>query len=72
MMGIEVPETCLAYHKCMKHLVTSSWFSSLRICNDARTNTQVYHVLLHNEVLVCETLQVWKIALQQRYYKHNF
>ena len=27
MMGIEVPETCWAYHKCNKvHTVTSSWF----------------------------------------------
>jgi len=39
MMGIEVPETCSAYHKCNKaysdiYLV----FSSLRLCNDARTD----------------------------------
>ena len=27
MMGIEVPETCRAYHKCkIKHTVESSWF----------------------------------------------
>jgi len=33
------PKHVESFISAIKHSVTSSWFSSLRICNDARTNT---------------------------------
>ena len=42
-MGIVMPETCWAIRK-INHCVASSWFYSLRVIDDARSNTRHFGI----------------------------
>ena len=44
----------------IKHSVTSSWFSSLRLYNDARTNIHQMSLVLFNSAVVACTRFYWK------------